>query len=130
MTAIHPDIAWTAGDDWQINATLLDENGNPFILSGATAILWALLNSDLHRELSESDVVVTITDAAQGKCSINVPGLKTASLRVGIYRDVIRIVSGGITSTLSVGNIHVSADPWTAADALMIQQGVQMLRVV
>ena len=32
MTTTHETVNWTAGDDWQINATLLDETGTPFNL--------------------------------------------------------------------------------------------------
>ena len=33
----HPDFYWTAGDDWQISATLLDNTGLQFDLSGTPA---------------------------------------------------------------------------------------------
>lgn len=111
----HATCHWTAGDDWQINATLLDENGNPFDLATAE-IKWALMSGAGQRLLSEDDVVINLTDAAGGKCSINVPAAKTSPL-LGSYTDYIRIIQDGITSTLSWGEIAVSHDPWAAQAA-------------
>ena len=35
----HETYYWTGGDDWELNATLIDSDGNPFDLSvGAPAI--------------------------------------------------------------------------------------------
>ena len=33
MSTTHPGVYWFAGDDWEIKATLLDENGDPFNLT-------------------------------------------------------------------------------------------------
>lgn len=114
MTTTHLGVAWFGGDDWQINATLLDENGNPFDLSSGQ-VKWCLLNAGYQKVLDESDVAIEIVDAATGQCAIKVPADKTSPLPGGKYSDAIRIVIGGITSTLSVGAIFVTADPWAAA---------------
>jgi hypothetical protein len=114
MTTKHQMVSWFAGDDWQINATLLDENGTPFDLSGNPPIKWALMNASFQRALDETDVDISVTDAAAGKCAIIIPAAKSATLAAGRYTDVIRIVFGGMTATLSYGFIYVSADPWQA----------------
>jgi hypothetical protein len=127
MTTTHAPIGWTAGDDWQINATLLDENGDPFDLSGAHEIKWALMNINLQRVLDEDDVSVSITDALAGECSILIPAAKTSPLAGGHYTDAIRIVIGGITSTLSYGQITVVVDPWAVAEATMQYRKPQLV---
>lgn len=129
MTTIHPDVAWTAGDDWQINATLRDENGNPFVLVGPQ-IKWSLINVVGQEVLNETDASVIVTSASEGKCTINVPGPKTSPLQTGVYVDFIRIVAGGVTSTLSYGSIHVTADPWAAIEAAAAAARPDKLRVV
>jgi hypothetical protein len=117
MSTPHLDQYWTAGDDWQINATLLDETGTPFDLSDAPEILWALVNASGARVLDEADVIITVTDAVAGQCEIEIPASVTSPLPGGRYSDVIRIVIGGVTSTLSYGDICVTADPWASATA-------------
>ena len=112
----HVTFEWVAGDDWQINATLNDENGNPLNLAGAL-IKWALLDSSYKRVLDQDDISVSVTDAAAGKCSINIPAAKTTTLGAGRYSDAIRVVIGGITSTLAFGMVYVMADPWLVATA-------------
>jgi len=111
MITNHESLYWTAGDDWQIDATLLDENGDPFNLNGAT-IKWALMNSAFQKVLDESDVTISVIDPLEGTCSILIPAAETSALAAGRYADVIRIVIGGITSTLSYGLIFVAPDPW------------------
>jgi hypothetical protein len=103
---------WFAGDDWQINATLLDVNGDPFDLSVPNEIQWALLDNRGQRVLDEDDASITITEALAGKCTIVVAAAKTAPLPTGHFSDAIRIVQGGITSTLTQGLIYVTANPW------------------
>jgi hypothetical protein len=112
MTTTHAAVTWFAGDDWQINATLLDENGNAYNLGQPNTIKWCLIDAAYNYALDEGDVSITITDAAAGQCMILVPAAKTSPLPGGRYSDAIRIVIGGVTSTLSVGPIYVSADPW------------------
>lgn len=116
MTTTHATLNWTAGDDWQIDATLLDENEVPFDLSGAT-VKWALMNAAFQRVMDENDVSISVTDALAGKCSILIPAEQTTLLVGGRYLDVLRIAIGGITSTLAYGTIFVAADPWAAQQA-------------
>ena len=115
MSTSHPSVYWFAGDDWQVNATLLDENGEPFNLTEpGTIIRWALMNAFDQRALDETDVSIAIVDAAAGQIMISVPAAKTSPLPSGRYNDTIRIIIGGYTSTLSFGPISVTADPWLA----------------
>ena len=121
MTTSHEAMDWFAGDDWQINATLLDVNGEPFDLSIPHQLKWALLNNRGQLVLDEDDATITVTEGLAGKCTITVAALKTAPLPTGHYSDAIRIVQGGIVSTLTQGMIYVTADPWTAAVMTAVQ---------
>lgn len=114
MTTTHQEHYWFAGDDWQLNVTLLDNAGLPFNLSSAT-VKWALINEAGERVLSEADGSVVVIDAVTGKCAIQMPGTKTSVLAEGKYTDLIRIIYGGITSTLMAGNNWVTADPYHVA---------------
>ena len=131
MTTTHDQQFWQAGDDWQINATLLDANGNPYDLTGvgdASVVLkWALMTSSFKRALDEDDVLITVVEPEAGRCSITIPASATAPLVAGRYTDYIRIVSGGVTSTLSYGLIYVAADPWMAAETTMAVMPVRRI---
>ena len=122
MTTTHTAMSWFAGDDWEIVATLIDENGEPYSLGGQT-ILWALLDSNSQMVLDEDDANIIVLNAAAGICSIVVPAAKTSPLAGGQYSDVIRIVEGGITSTLSTGAVYVTADPWLTVVAALRRVG-------
>lgn len=119
MTTIHAPVPFVAGDDWEIRATLIDENGAPYDLSSSPEIRWALVNCAQMLMLDEDDCVITVTDALAGKCVIRVPAEKTSPLPGGQYEDAIRIVIGGIVSTLARGPIYLEADPWLTATATM-----------
>jgi hypothetical protein len=114
VTTTHQEYYWYAGDDWQINATLLDSNGLPFNLSGTPAIKWALVNEAGDRVLSETDAQISVLSAPLGQCAIIVPAAKTSGLAEGRYSDLIGIVYGGVTSTLAQGNNWVTAKPQPA----------------
>lgn|SRR5262245_47816678 len=113
MTTRHAQTNFYAGDDWQIDATLLDETGAPFDLTGAT-ISWVLMNVHTHAQLvSPLDAVITVVDALAGTCTITVPRDKTSPVPTGLHEDALRIIdASGIASTLSTGPVHVQADPF------------------
>jgi hypothetical protein len=113
VSTTHPQNYWFAGDDWQINATLLDSSGAPFNLAGTPDIRWALVNEDGETVLDQFDVQISVMSASLGQCAIIVPAEKTFDLTEGKYSDVLRIVYGGVTSTLMHGNNWVTADPFT-----------------
>jgi hypothetical protein len=122
MTTVHKPLTWFAGDDWEIRATLIDEAGQPYDLSGSHTIKWALVDSAHHKVLDETAADITIVDGPAGKCRILIPADKTTKLLAGHYQDAIRIVIGGITSTLSTGPMFVAADPWLAAAVAKLRQ--------
>ena len=113
----HPDFYWHAGDDWQISATLLDNTGLPFDLSGTPDIRWALVSEKTGETvLTEADVnVIVVGEPAEGTCAVQVPHAVTGSLAAGCYRDVLRISYIGIRSALAYGANWVSADPWAVS---------------
>lgn len=115
MTTIHPTFEFVGGDDWEIEATLLDENGVAYNLSPPPQILWTLVNDDAVRIVDVGDYVVVIVNAAQGICKIQVPATKTTNIRQGLFTDSLRIVIGAVSSMLSMGPVYVTADPWRVA---------------
>jgi hypothetical protein len=109
----HAQHYWFAGDDWQINAKLIDYTGAPFDLTGAPDIRWALMTEAGQTVLTEDDVnIIVIGEPTEGNCAIQVPAVKTSPLVEGQYNDKIRIVYAGIASTLAYGLVWVTADPW------------------
>jgi hypothetical protein len=116
MTTTHKMITWTAGDDWEIDATLLHEDGTPYDLTGPHTVKWALLSATGARVLDETDVNITTVNALAGTIAIKISAGLSSPL-AGVYTDTIRIVYAGITSTLSHGSINVRPDPWRGAHA-------------
>jgi hypothetical protein len=112
MTTTHVAIEFTAGDTWEILATLLDENGDPYDLTVAPEIKWTLVDRTYKQVLDEGDVSIITTDATAGEITILIPAEKTTGLAAGIYTDALRMIFGGTVGTLFVGPIHVRADPW------------------
>jgi hypothetical protein len=121
MTTAHPSVHLFAGDDWEINATLIDENGEPFDLSGAPQVKWALVTNAGVVAIDDSEVNVTVTNAVAGQCAIVVPAAQTTGLVAGFYNDIIRLVMGGVTSTLAYGAVYITADPWAATTANVVR---------
>jgi hypothetical protein len=87
------------------------------------------MTSGFQRALDQTDVGISVTDPLAGKCAIQIPAAKTAPLVTGRYSDVIRIVTGGITSTLSYGLIYVAANPWLGAHAVSVTRNYKLHRV-
>lgn len=121
----HYSIELVAGDDWEIRALLLDENGDPYdLLLGPPEIKWTLLDRTWKPVFEADDIAISILDAAAGQCAIMVPATATTKLDAGPYTDVIRIVVGGVTSTLAIGPIFVTADPWRVVQTVpAVQSG-------
>lgn len=122
MTTAHAGFQFVAGDDWEIRATLLDENGAPYDLATAT-IKWGMFGSGSSTlpVIGEGAYSLSIIDADSGTCSIKVLAAKTTTIKGGQYHDALRIISGGVTSTLSTGIIYVTDDPWAATQAAMLK---------
>jgi hypothetical protein len=113
----HPPLTVAAGDDWEIDATLLDEEGFPYDLTAsASTIKWRLLDK-FSRPVIGDEAVITITDELAGKIQIHVPAAVTSEVRSGRFTDAIRLQMGGATGTLSMGWVTVVADPWANPEA-------------
>lgn len=111
MTTKHPLIEFVAGDDWEIVATLLDENGNPYDLTQSPTIEWCLLD-EKQRRVIDDEAIITITDAENGKCSVLIPHSVTTTIGGGLYTDALRLTIAGSVGTLLVGMVNVIGDPW------------------
>jgi hypothetical protein len=109
MTTTHTLIDFYAGDDWEIRATLLDENGLPYNIPPAD-IQWALLDQRSQRVINGAEVTITATDGPAGKYSIMVPATATSPLADGMFTTRLRVTNGGVKTTLLSGPVHVIAD--------------------
>jgi hypothetical protein len=119
MTTYHPPIEFFAGDDWEIQATLLDENGEPYDLSGSPVIKWRLM--DFHYvAIIGDEAIITLLDAPNGLVSVKIAAAVTTILNTGLYSDALRLVMGGESGTLLGGPIAVVADPWAKPEGLQM----------
>jgi hypothetical protein len=113
MTLRHNPVEFIAGDTWQINATLLEENGDPLDLTDPSAIEWTLLDRRQQRVIN-GEAIITITDGPAGRCSILVPATVTSGIAPGAYTDALRVTVATTVGTLFYGAIQVRGDPWRA----------------
>lgn len=113
----HAGVGAVAGDDWELRVTLLQADDSPFDLSGNPPILWTMVDNAGKRVIESDEVTVSITDALAGKCTVLVPGTVTTRLAGGSYTDALRLVMGGIATTLLTGSFNVMADPFGAQAA-------------
>jgi len=111
MTTKHPLIEFVAGDDWEILATLLDENGNPYDLTQTPTIKWCLMD-DRSRVVIGDEAIITVTDAENGQCSVLIPHTVSTTVAGGLYTDALRLTIAGATGTLLLGMVNVVGDPW------------------
>jgi hypothetical protein len=109
---LHPLIDFVAGDDWEIVATLLDENGRPYDLTGSHTIKWRLIANSSGIAVIGDEAVITLPDAANGVCSVVIPSAITSPVVGGRYTDALRLVMSGETGTLLMGQVNVISDPW------------------
>jgi hypothetical protein len=116
MTTTHTPFNFIAGDDWEIIATLYDQHNSPYDLTDAE-IKWTLTDAMGQRVLDDGDFTVTVIDALAGQCSIVATAETTTTIPAGRYNDALRIVIGGVTSTLAAGPVMVAGDPWLLAPA-------------
>jgi hypothetical protein len=107
----HPVLEYIAGDDWQVVATLLDENGAPYDLTGAQ-IKWILFD-DAHNHIVDEAFINIVGDPADGVVSVIVPANVTAPIASGSYSDALRVTIAHSTATLSMGRISVIENPET-----------------
>jgi hypothetical protein len=106
----HSRIEFVAGDDWEIQATLLDENGNPYDLTGTHQIKWCLMDVR-HQVVLGDEAIITVLDAINGLVSVVLPAAVTTNIDEGLYTDFLRLIIGQ-TGTLLQGLVEVTGDPW------------------
>jgi len=113
MATQHDPANFIAGDTWFIYATCIDANDSPFNLTGMT-VAWTLANRNSGLAIIRpSECIVTVTNAAAGQCTIEVPGRITAKVGNGAHQDALRLTNAtGGTVTLAVGPVLVLADPF------------------
>jgi hypothetical protein len=99
------------GDDWHIDGTLLDRDGNPLDLTDAS-IAWTLL--DPSGAPVKANAIITVLDPPiAGMINIKLTGATTAALSPGRYTETLRITRAGTTSTFqSLSIIVVAQDPF------------------
>jgi hypothetical protein len=106
-TTDDDDAHFVAGDDWHIDGTLLDRDGNPFDLTNAS-IAWTLL--DPSGAPVKANATITVLDPpTAGRINIKLTGATTAALSPGRYTETLRITRAGTTSTLQSLSILVVA---------------------
>jgi hypothetical protein len=110
---IHKRVELVAGDDWQLNATMLDTGGNPIDLTTAT-ILWALIGSNGSMAVQPGDFVISL-GSDPGECVVKIDAAHSTAIPGGAYTDYWRVTASGITQTLLEGSIGVHSDPMAAA---------------
>lgn len=105
----HDDIELAAGDDWLILGTLLDQNGNPEDLTGAT-LEWMLLGPDGCPVLVDGQFSVAPVPQEVGNINIYVAATVTQTFAAGRYTDAVRATVGGVKSSMWIGNILVAVN--------------------
>jgi hypothetical protein len=108
--SVHPVLEYVAGDDWEIRATLLDETGKPYDLSGSPIIKWILFDA-AHNHIVDNEAIITIVDPTAGIVSIIITAVTTARIGGGRYSDALRVTIADSTSTLSMGTVRVISNP-------------------
>jgi hypothetical protein len=126
-TKTHPGFKFYGGDDWQIEVTLTDDDGAPLVLDVAD-ILWTMNDSKGGLVFADGDFTISLLDAAGGVYAITVPAAKTTEIAGATYSDALRIVENNIASTLSVGAIYVTSDPFAAPVAVAAAEPVEPQR--
>jgi hypothetical protein len=106
----HERLELFAGDDWQIDATMIDPNGNPMDLTGAV-LMWTLLNDQGFRVVDVGDFAITL-GTEPGTVTVKITAEASALIAPGSHTDWWRVTpSDGITQTLLTGDIGVHSDP-------------------
>jgi hypothetical protein len=111
MPEHHEPIEVIAGETWDIPGTLLDANGSPIDLIGAT-LEWALVDSGGNPVAITAEV--TITNAAAGAIWISVGANDTAGLDPGYYNDGLRVTMPRGERSTWLGYIQVDVNRFAA----------------
>jgi hypothetical protein len=108
----HQRLELVGGDDWVFNEVLVDANGNPIDLTGAT-VQWTLLDSFGFRALMPTDFTITLGTPI-GSATVKVAATRSTKVVGGGYADYWRVTTGGVTQTTLTGAMSVLSDPFAA----------------
>jgi hypothetical protein len=113
MPTIHAAQSFFLGDDWQIIGRLTDENGVALDPTGASSATWKLDDETGTSSLFNLTLGAGVTIGADPTgisavpvALITLPAAQTATLMPGTYRDQLRLVLAGVTSTFWQGQIQ------------------------
>ena len=90
MTTEHSAQTFAAGENWQIEATLWDNDGNPVDLTNVD-LKWFLVDQNHRRVIDSEGVRIRVKDRPRGKCLVTVAAETTAKLTTGAYSDFVRL---------------------------------------
>lgn len=102
------------GDDWFITLTMIDENNNPYNISGNQ--YWFTLKSDIDladvdAELQVGPFVAGSPDASLGILEFRVPGVFTKTLEAKAYNyDIQEVTPVGEVQTVLIGKVKIRKD--------------------
>ena len=99
-----------AGDDWQLDAVLLDASGNPLNLTGAT-LTWTLIDS--FGWTAPATHTITL-GANPGECIVKVAAANSSPIKGGGYMAYWRVTISGLVQTPLVWPLGIHADPFIA----------------
>ena len=109
----HDYVEMRAGDDWTIQATLLNPDGSPYNLTNAL-LEWILIGPDGQGAITSGYTVSVVgSDPTQGLAVIQVSSALTGPLEAGYYMDSLRATSpappapNGQVTTMWDGQIGV-----------------------
>lgn len=112
-TIPHALQSFVIGDDWQIIGRLTDENGNALDPTGASSAVWKLDDetgtSSLFTLTLGAGVTIGTDPTAISTVPvvlITLPAASTTTLMPGTYRDQLRLVLAGVTSTFWQGPVQ------------------------
>lgn len=111
MATTGQNFAMWAGDDIELDAAILDDNGAPLNLTGAT-LRWGLAAlATPGLALVRKDSIaggIAITNAAGGLATVAIGGADTETLN-GRYLHQLQVTDGsGETATLAVGLVTIN----------------------
>jgi len=103
-----------SGNDKQLNVTVLDENGAPVDITGAT-IVWSVAINEKSKTrvfFYTTPTNITITFATGGKFRIDIQDTDTEPLSIGLittdyYHETRLTSSAGVKSTVMIGTMTV-----------------------
>lgn len=110
MARQHPQWDFYAGDLWRINATILDDSGNPLDITSLInegKVEWALVGPNGNLVITPDQVTFDPIDTSIGKTWIDVNFGVTQAIAPGRYEDVLRVVMPNGPRTKWTGAVFV-----------------------